>query len=195
MHVNETVYPKPAPWLAAGAALLCIGLLIGFWYEPYPQLEAALFNENGVVETPELIALGIAAALFAYRAVRSDDPVGAICVAVAFVLANAAVRETSRCDSAFYDGGLCFPTQTWKNVTVALLVAIAAGALWQRRGRLRAALSIRQLGVFWPMWVAFFLLVIAETAERYGLQGAEETLELFAYLYAIAFGLWVHRNC
>lgn len=194
MHPNETVYPKPAPWLAAGAALLCVGLLIGFWYEPYPQLEAALFSENGVVETPEFIALAIAMAVFAYRAARSDDPVGAICVAVAFVLANAMVRETSRCDSAYYDGGLCFPTQIWKDVTVALLVAIAAVGLWRRRKHLQAALSIRRLGVFWPMWVAFFLLVVAEAAERHGLLGAEETLELFAYLYVVAFGLWVQRN-
>lgn len=194
MHPNEIVYPKAAPWLVAGAVLLCAGLFIGLWYEPYPQLEAALFSENGLVETPEFIALGIAVAVFAYRAVRSDDPVGAICVAIAFVLANAMVRETSRCDSAYYDGGLCFPTQVWKTVAVGLLVAVAAGALWRRRQHLRAALSIRQLGAFWPMWVAFLLLVVAEIAEKYSLLGAEETLELFAYLYVIAFGLWVHRN-
>ena len=44
------------------------------------------------------------------------------------------------------------------------------------------------------MWVAFILLVAAEAAEHWGLLGTEETLELFAYLYVIAFGLWTNRH-
>lgn len=191
---KRIVYPKAVPWLAAGLALLCIGLLIGFWYEPYPQQEAALFAENGVVETPELIALGLAVAIFVYRAVRSDDAVGAICVGVAFLLANAVMREIERCDSGFYDGGICIPTQTWKDALVGLTVVIAAAGLWWRRRHLREALSIRRIGVFWPLGVAFVLLVVAEIAEAHGLEGAEETLELFAYLYTLAVGLWVNRN-
>ncbi|KQZ78276.1 hypothetical protein ASD64_13160 [Mesorhizobium sp. Root157] len=64
MQSNQIVYPKVLPWLAAGAILFGIGLLIGLWYQPYPELEAALFSENGLVETPEMIALGLFAYLY-----------------------------------------------------------------------------------------------------------------------------------
>lgn len=197
MHGTPTtriVYPKALPWLAAGLLLFFIAILIGLWFDRYPALEARLFDENGVVETPELVALGISLLVFAYRAARSNDPVSAVCIVIAFLLINAMVRETPRCDSAVYGGGICFPTQMWKNVTVGLALVIAAVSLWPRRQHWRVTLSRQHLYRFWPMWVAFILLVAAEAAEHWGLLGTEETLELFAYLYVIAFGLWTNRH-
>lgn len=194
MPANTIVYPKALPWLAAGVVLLCAGLLIGLWYEPYPELEEAIFSENGPVEAPEMIALAAAMVVFAYRAFRTDDPTGGICAGIAMLLAIALVRETSRCNSAFYEGGICFPGHFWKNSTYALLVAAGGTALFLRRRHARAALSVPVLNSLWPLWVAAVLLASAEIAEEFGLMGAEETLELFSYLYLAAFGIWLNRN-
>jgi hypothetical protein len=192
--LKQIVYPKALPWLATGAILFGVGLLIGLWYQPYPELEAAIFSENGPVETPEMVALALALGVFVFRAARSNDPIGTMCIPIALVLAIALVRETPRCDSLSYDGGMCFPVQLWKDVVVALFVLVAAIAMVRRRQHLRAMFSIQRIHVFWPVWVVALLLVTAEVAEKFEVLGTEETLEMLAYLYLFSLGVWMHRN-
>lgn len=142
----------------------------------------------------EMLALALAMAIFIFRAIRSDDPVSLICIVIAFFLANAIVREAPRCDSRFYDGGMCFPTRLWKNGLVFILLLIAGAGLWVRRRHLREAFSVRWLMMFWPLSVALGLLVIAEIAEDFSVMGTEETLEILAYFYSAAFGFWIYKN-
>lgn len=182
------------PWLSAGAILFGVGVLIGWWYQPYPELIATVFSENGPVETLEMVALTSAAALFILRAARSNDPIGTMCIPIAMVLAIALVRETPRCDSSFYDGGMCFPDRLWKHVTIGLFLTVAAIALYIRRRHFLAVFSIQRIHVFWPIWISALLLVIAEISEKYGMMGTEEVVEFFAYLYLAGFGVWMHRN-
>lgn len=194
MQPDKIAFPRALPWLAGAVVLLATGLLIGIWYEPYPDLEAAIFNENGPVETVEMLALALAMTVFIFRAIRSDDPVSLICIVIAFLLANAILRETPRCDSPFYDRGMCVPTRLWKNGFVFVLLAITSTGLWVRRRHLREVFSIRWPLMFWPLLAALALLVIAEIAEDFSVMGTEETLEAFAYFYSAAFGLWIHKN-
>jgi hypothetical protein len=132
--------------------------------------------------------------VFTFRAVRSNDPIGMMCIPIALALATAIVRETPRCDSLVYDGGICFPKELWEDVTVGVCIFIAATTLFRRRHHLWAIFSIRRIHVFWPVWVAAFLLVTAEIGEQFDVLGTEETLEFLAYLYLAAFGVWMHRN-
>ncbi|MHA6643356.1 hypothetical protein [Mesorhizobium sp. A623] len=194
MASKQTIHPKAVPWLTAGAMLFGVGLLIGWWYQPYPELIATVFSENGPVETLEMVALTSAAALFVFRAARSNDPIGTMCIPIALVLASAIVRETPRCDSSFYDGGMCFPDQQWKNVTIGLFLTIAAIALFIRRRHFFAVFSIQRIHVFWPIWISALLLISAEISERYGVMGTEEVVEFFAYFYLACFGVWMQRN-
>jgi len=194
MSSNGIVYPKPVPWLLAGVVLFGVGLLIGLWTRPYPELEAALYSENGLVETPEMIALIAALGVFAYRAWRTDDPIGGICAGIAMLLGIALVRETSRCDSPFYEGGVCFPNYIWKNSAYAL-VGIAGGtALFLRSRHARAVLSLAMFKAFWPLGVAAVLVVSSQILEARSVQGSEEVLEFFTYVYLAAFGIWLTRN-
>ncbi|HEY4191040.1 MAG TPA: hypothetical protein VGM46_00195 [Mesorhizobium sp.] len=192
--MKPDVYPKALPWLAGAVILFGIGLLLGWYYQFYPELRAETFDENGPVETLEMVALIAAAIIFAFRAVRSNDPIGTMCIPIVLILAIAFVRETPRCDSSFYDGGLCFRTERWKDVTVTLFLIAAAIALFRRRQHLAAVLSIRKIHVFWPIWLSAVLLILAEIGEAHGVLGTEESLEFFAYLYLASLGVWIHRN-
>jgi hypothetical protein len=191
---KQTVHPRAVPWLSAGAILFGIGVLVGLWYQPYPELIATVFSENGPVETLEMVALTSAAALFILRAARSNDPIGTMCIPIAVALASALVRETPRCDSSFYDGGMCFPDRLWKHVIIGSFLTLAAIALFIRRRHFFAVFSIQRIHVFWPIWISALLLVIAEISEKYGAMGTEELVEFFAYLYLACFGVWMHRN-
>lgn len=188
------LFPRAIPWLAVAVVLLLTAVFVGLWFHPYPELIATVFSENGPVETLEMIALGSAAVIFMIRAARSDDPIGTMCIPIAMVLMMAFVRETPRCDSTFYDGGMCFPGRLAKNLTVGLILTFSAVALFIRRRHFLAMFDRQRIHLFWPIWVSALLLVTAEIGEEYGVMGTEELLEFFAYLYLASLGVWMLRN-
>lgn len=194
MPVQKTItYPRPATWIGWGLILLPAAALAGYLAEVYTDLDYYLLDENGPVEGFQTIVLGIAAAIFAARGWRSKGPVAFLSIAVVYVLVHAMVRETPRCDSPFYPGGICLTTTAKEALWVIFTVGLAV-LLFTRRADLPDALKPRWSFVFWPLGVAFLMLLFGELAEHYNQEGIEETLEMLAYCYTVACSIWIYRH-
>lgn len=187
------IYPRPATWIGWGLVLLLGGALAGYLGEVYTDLDYYLFAENGPVEGSQTIVLGVAAAIFAARGWRSKGPVAFLCIAVVYVLLHAMVRETPRCDSPFYPGGICL-TRTAKEALWVIFTVGLAALLFLKRADFLDALKPRWSFVFWPLGVAFIMLLAGELAEHYNQEGIEETLEMLAYCYTLACSIWIYRH-
>ncbi len=186
-------YPRPATWIGWGLILLPAAALAGYLAEVYTDLDYYLLDENGPVEGFQTIVLGIAAAIFAARGWRSKGPVAFLSIVVVYVLVHAMVRETPRCDSPFYPGGICLTTTAKEALWVIFTVGLAV-LLFTRRADLPDALKPRWSFVFWPLGVAFLMLLFGELAEHYNQEGIEETLEMLAYCYTVACSIWIYRH-
>lgn len=187
------VYPAPLPWIVAGFALLAISLFAGWRADIHPELVPLLFDEGGWPETLQVVALAAAFLAYGWRAARSEGPVAVICVGMAMLLVLAISREVPSCTSYFYDDGLCFPRPA-KNGLVITAVLAAAVMLYRRRKDIRATLTLRGNIVFWPLWISLALLAGSEMVEHRVILGLEETLELSAYCYTLALGIWLLRE-
>ena len=187
------VYPAPLPWIAAGLALLAISLFAGWQAHIHPELVPLLFHEGGWPENLQLIALVAAFLAYGWRAARSEDPVAVICIGIVLLLVLAISREVPRCGSDFHDGGLCFPKPA-KNGLLITSVLAAAIMFYRRRKDIRATLTLRENIVFWPLWISLALLAGSEMVEHHVVLGLEETLELSAYCYTLALGIWLLRE-
>ncbi|MFC5385790.1 hypothetical protein ACFPLB_07395 [Aquamicrobium segne] len=192
--MQQTVfYPEPAKWIGWAIVLSLLAIAAGYWAEFHTGSGNALFVENGRVEGTQTIVLLVTALVFAARAWRSHDPVAFICIPVACILLHAAMRETPRCGSAFYPGGPCLTAAT-KYTLSAIMLTIMAVLLYVRRKDFKDALNPRYSLVFWPLGVAFLMLLAAELAESRHFEGIEEMLEMLAYCYAFACSIWIYRH-
>ncbi|MEF2072313.1 hypothetical protein [Consotaella aegiceratis] len=170
--------------------LLLIGAGIGWFIESETPYAATWFAENGPVEWPQAVVVGLAAVVFAVCAWRSPGPLGTWCIPIAYLLACAIVREMPACESHFYDGGACIE-RSWKTVLVTTGGAIMLVGFFLRRHNLMAMIKPRWSFVFWPLGIAFLLLIVAEVGEKFGHEGIEEMLEFSAYIHAFCFSVWV----
>jgi hypothetical protein len=185
--------PDPRKWIAGGLALLSVSVFAGWQAQIHPQLVPLLFDEGGWQENMQLVALAAAFLAYCLRAARSEGAVAVICIGMALLLVLAISREVPNCSSDLYAGGLCFPKSVKNAIAITALLA-GAIMLYRRRKDIRAALTLRVNGVFWPLWISLALLAGAEIAERRGVVGLEETLELSAYCYTLALGIWLLRE-
>ncbi|MET3661232.1 hypothetical protein [Aquamicrobium ahrensii] len=186
-------YPDPATWIVWGVLLSLLAVAAGYWAEFHTDLDGFLFIENGPVEGSQTVILCLTALVFAARAWRSRGPVAFICIPVAYILLHAAMRETPRCDSAFYPGGACM-TAPAKYTLSAIMTAIMAVLLFLRRKDFMEALKPRWSFVFWPLGVAFVIILVGEFAEHRRYEGVEEMLEMLAYCYSLACSIWIYRR-
>lgn len=192
--MQQTIrYPDPATWIGWGLLLSLLAVAVGYWTQFYTDLGEYLFAENGQVESTQTIILLLTALVFAARAWRNHDPVAFICIPVACILLHAAMRETPRCNSAFYPGGVCL-TAAVKYTFSAIIITITAVLLYVRRKDFIDALKPRYSFCFWPLGVAFLMLLAAEFAEGRHYYGIEEILEMLAYCYAFVCSIWIYRR-
>lgn len=184
--------PQLKSWTGMAIATFVLGLLFGRFAENLDGAHSLVLAENGLVEAAQLIALALAIALYVLRFRRSQDAIGAICIGVTILLVIASLREIPRCDSYYYEGGLCL-NRAWKRTFTGIgLVSLLAMAYPQRE-RLREA-SRSAIIPFWPLALSAMFLLVADGAERLHFQGVEEFMELGAYSYTTAHASWLLRR-
>jgi len=191
-HFEDTSLPlSPTPrWLTAfligGALMTALALGMGLMLSP-GGLEQ-WFAENGPVEYLQAGMVLIASAIFAYLASRSRRMLFALALVAASLLFIAALRETPRCGSDYYPGGLCLEG-SWKHgatALAALLIPIGISFRWRE---IRAGFSFSAILSFWPLGLSALILAPAEFSEKLGWVAFEEILELISYLLALSFAL------
>lgn len=180
-------YPGPKPWSGFAIALLFLALLLGPYVEHSRQ---HLLSENGPVEIAQLVLLALSVVLYAFRLFRATDAIAAVCITATFVLIGAMLRETPRCSSTFYEGGLCLNSFA-KDAGMIMAIAGALLAAYWRRSSLRGAFRPEAVILFWPLPFSALLLFGAVAAEHFHSQGVEELLELGAYFYTTAHAVWL----
>ncbi|SJZ52831.1 hypothetical protein [Consotaella salsifontis] len=172
---------------------MLVGLAIGWFFHTQVPSAAPWFDEDGPIEWIQAAIVGLAAVTLVVRAWRSRSPVGLLACGAAYFLYSAVLREVPSCTSHFYSGGGCL-THTWKYglMTAGALLVLAYFVLQRRHlpGIFRPRWSL----TFWPLLVSAALLMAAEYGERMHMMEIEETLELFSYFYALAFGWWLLRQ-
>jgi len=186
-------YPRLLPWLALGGAMLVFGALFGWYIDVRTDLDDFFFMENGPIEGLQSVVILAAILVFAARTWRGRGPVALTCAVLAFIMLHVLMRETPRCDSSFYPGGVCLYDPT-KYALSAVFSVVLLVVLVRRRNDVIDALKPRWSFLFWPLGVAFVLLVVAEVMERRQMEGIEETLEMMSYLYTAACSVWIYRN-
>ena len=186
-------YPRLLPWLALGGAMLVFGALFGWYIDVQTNLDDFFFAENGPIEGLQSAVILAPIFVFAARTWRGRGPVALICAVLAFIMLHVLMRETPRCDSSFYPGGVCLYDPTKYALSAVFSVILLVVFLW-RRNDVIDALKPRWSFLFWPLGVAFVLLVAAEMMERRHMEGIEETLEMMSYLYTAACSVWIYHN-
>ncbi|GGD32211.1 hypothetical protein [Aureimonas glaciei] len=182
--------PTPAllPWIVGGLALAALAALSGSIAADVDQMRF-FFDENGPIEILQAVCLALTAVIFAVAFLRSSGARALYCVAAFGAIVTATTRETPRCSSAFYDGGMCL-TSTGKDWIVVLGAVLCLAALVWRRLNWRKVLHPVALRWVWPSFGVMAMLAGAEVAEHVVWMAMEESLELAAYLYLAAFALW-----
>lgn len=158
------------------------------WLDPhdYPP-------ENGPLELGQAIVLAVTSLLLLVGIWRLRFEQRFFCALLGYALIFAILRETPRCVSEYYEGGLCIDTD-WKPAIIALWTALFAFALWRRP--LRLARRLEELSFFWVVPVALtgLLVVVSQVASSLVWVTTEETLELAAYLNLLFFAMALLRR-
>ena len=185
--------PRPLPWLAGALLLLAGALLLGTVVREFDDIQA-MFMEDGPIEILQAGMLVIAAAVFAFGFLRSAGSRALFCAFAAFALIFAVTRELPRCGSAFSGDGMCLQSG-WKTIIVAGAALLALVAVLVRRQEwTREVLRLSNIRWVWPCFVVVLFLAGGEAAEHRIHVEIEESLELAAYLYVTAYGLWILRQ-
>ncbi|WP_062017415.1 hypothetical protein [Aureimonas sp. AU4] len=180
---RETRRPRVSVWLLAFLATLLIAPTMGLALASYWPVA---FQENGLIETPQMALLALTAALFAQAYIRSRNARAVFSAVMLLAALLALQREIPACESPFYEGGVCAtrPAKTLFSagaVTACVILGLMRITPW------RGTLDLRNLAWVWPVALAAVLLGLAEVAEHEVLVHIEETLELGAYLYLAVF--------
>ena len=185
--------PRLKPWLIAAVLLILAGILLGFVVREFDDIQA-MFMEDGPIESLQAGMLGLAAVIFGLAFFKSTGARALFCVVATFAIVFAVTRELPRCDSAFTGGGICL-TGGWKKTLVLAAAGLGLVALfWRRREWTAEVLRLSNIRWTWPCFVVVVMLAGAEAAEHRVHVEIEESLELVAYLYLCAYGLWVLRH-
>jgi hypothetical protein len=191
--------PRVRPWLAGGAVLVLLAVLAGTGWRDDDGL-GRLFAEDGPVELVQVVVLLAASALFAMSFVRGLFAVGQASLVLSVAGLIAAMRETPRCDSLFYEGGICIQGDLKNGVYVAMALLVVVGLILKPSIRPRL-LTLRQNLIVarhllwtWPAVLAAVAIASTEILEASGFYRTEEAMELAGYVYFAAFATWLLRN-
>ena len=187
----DTAVPRPLLWVMGGIALAVVAILLGITVRDYDEVQA-FFDENGPIELIQAFCLAGTALIFAAAFLKSAGARALFCVVAFGAIVTATTRETPRCGSVFYDGGMCL-THTGKDTIVIAGAVLCLLALLWRRLDWRKVLHPVSLRWVWPSFIVMALLAGAEYSEHAMHEELEESLELAAYLYLAAFGVWFLR--
>lgn len=183
-----TPTPRPLPWIIGGVAVAALAVLVGTLAAGLDPVRS-IFDENGPIEIVQAACLAITAVIFVAAFLKSTGARALYCVTAFGAIVTATTRETPRCGSAFYDGGMCL-THTGKDSIVVLAAVLCLLALLWRPLDWRKVLHPVALRWVWPSFGVVAMLAGSEIAEHAVLMTLEEALELAAYLYLAAFALW-----
>lgn len=181
--------PRVLRWLFAAPLAILAGVL-GGTLARQSSATRAFFAENGPIENLQASVLAVVAVLFVIAHLRSSDSRALFSIGAAAATVVAMTREIPRCGSAFFDGGLCM-TAGWKTGVALSALALASFAAWLAPIAWRRAIAWRNLAWVWPAVVVAGILMLADLSETLVYMEIEEALELAAYAYLAAFGLWV----
>jgi hypothetical protein len=184
-----TPTPRPLPWIIGGIAIAALAVALGTVAADVDQVRIA-FDENGPIELVQAACLAVSAVIFAAAFLKSSGARALYCVIAFGAIVAATTRETPRCDSAFYDGGMCLTGGGKDSIVVAAAILCLLALLW-RPLDWRKVLHPVALRWVWPSFFVMAMLAGSEIAEHAILMGLEESLELAAYLYLATFGLWL----
>jgi hypothetical protein len=185
--------PRVIPWLATAIAMILAGILLGFVVRQFDDIQA-MFMEDGPIETLQALVLAIAAVIFAFAFLKSTGARAVFCAVAAFAIVFAVTRELPRCGSVFTGGGVCLPSGGKTTVVLSAAAVGVIALLWRRREWTTEVLRLSNLRWLWPCFVVVAMLAGAEAAEHRVHVEIEESLELAAYFYLIAYGAWILRN-
>ncbi|EAU42681.1 DNA polymerase III subunit chi [Fulvimarina pelagi HTCC2506] len=149
--------------------------------------------ENGWFESAQTFALGLTVLLSVEALLKARHEIFYFSATLVILLPLAMVRETPRCGSPFYDGGLCL-TANGKALTVMIAIALVVALVAIRR--VSFARSWRELTFFYavPVAVTLSMLVGAEILGKLIYVWAEEIFELAAYLNLFGLALAVRMR-
>lgn len=185
---SKAVGGTPAFWIGTALLSLVVAYGVSLFLEPAlgPRSYPA---ENGPIEIlQEVLLLGSIAALVMTFLRSSPGGVAVFSLILAYVLFHATVRELPRCDSAFYEGGPCFPSE-WKDWTRLAVSALALLALALKRIDWRAMEWTRDRSWILPLAAAAALLAAGQVASSFIYVRLEEILELAGYLILLVLSL------
>lgn len=191
--------PRPGPWLAGAALLVLLAVLAGTGWRDDDAL-GRTFAEDGPVELVQVAVLLVASGLFTVAFARGLFAVGQASLVFAVAAIMAAMRETPRCDSPFYEGGVCIDGNLKDGVYVAMALLVVVGLVLKPSIRPRLLtfrqnlIVARHLLWTWPAVLAAGMIASSELLEASGFYRTEEALELAAYLYLAAFAAWMLRE-
>jgi hypothetical protein len=148
-----------------------------------------VFDENGPIELAQAFCLAVTAAIFAAAFLKSTGARALYGLVAFWAIVTAMTRETPRCSSTFYDGGMCLTATSKDAIVVAAAVLCVIALVW-RPLDWRRVLHPSAMRWVWPSLVVMALLAGAEVAEHTLRMTLEELLESAAYLYLAAFALW-----